>query len=64
MITENLYDNWNEYWMDIQLNTNRCDECNKEMSVMKSTPIKKLNNGYIFVCSDCKQKDWEADELC
>lgn len=54
MITENLYDNWNEYWMDIQLNTHRCDKCNKEMSVMKSTPIKKINNGYIFVCFECK----------
>jgi len=53
---ETLYDNWNEYWMDIQLCTDHCDKCEKPMDVMKSIPVKKENNGYIFVCKTCHKE--------
>jgi hypothetical protein len=59
---ENLYDNWNDYWIDVQLATTKCHDCQKSMNPMKSYPVKATDrytgfigkeNQYIFICKDC-----------
>ncbi len=51
---ENLYDTNREYWMDIQLNTGECFDCNQSMNPMQSVPIKnEEDNTYKFICRNC-----------
>jgi hypothetical protein len=66
---ENLYDTSREYWMDVQLETTRCHDCQDFMNPMKSIPVKSSDrytgfidnkNQYIFICKDCHLKMEEA----
>jgi hypothetical protein len=66
---ENLYDTSREYWMDVQLNTTKCHDCQDSMNPMESIPVKTSDrytgfidnkNQYIFICKDCHYKMEEA----
>lgn len=54
---DNLYDNWNEYNFDQQLNIHFCQSCGDDMSPMESYSIPDLNrdneNFKKFVCLAC-----------
>ena len=70
---ENLYDTNREYWMDIQLSTTKCHDCQNSMNPMESIPVKTSDrytgfigkgDEYIFICPDCNNQDnWAENHV-
>ena len=45
---------WNEHWLDIQLNTDKCFECDETMNPKESISVEyEEENKYVFICRNC-----------